>query len=67
MKKPALYIILFFVFLGPVLAYGQQPEVRKIWDKAPHNAFTDLIRYKSHFYCTFREGESHVPHDTTDK
>ena len=21
-------------------------EVRKIWDKAPHNAFTDLVRFK---------------------
>lgn len=66
MKKPALYIILFFIFSGPFFAYGQTPEVRKIWDQAPHNAFTDLIRYKSHFYCTFREGESHVPHDTTE-
>lgn len=23
-------------------------EARKIWDQAPHNAFTDLIRYSSH-------------------
>ena len=33
---------------------------RMIWDKAPHNAFTDLIRYKDLWYCTFREGEKHV-------
>jgi len=34
--------------------------VTKIWDKAPHNAFTDLIRWNGRFYCTFREGERHV-------
>lgn len=32
----------------------------KIWDKGNHNAFTDLIRYKGRFYCTFRESEAHV-------
>lgn len=37
--------------------------VRKIWDKAPHNAFTDLIRFKGDWYCAFREGESHVSDD----
>ncbi len=35
-------------------------ESVKIWDKAPHNAFTDLIRYNAHWYCAFREGQSHV-------
>ena len=35
-------------------------EVRKIWDKAPHNAFTDLIRFKGQWYCAFREGLGHV-------
>ena len=38
-------------------------EVRKIWDKAPHNAFTDLIHFKNQWYCTFREGEDHVCDD----
>ena len=38
-------------------------EVRKIWDKAPHNAFTDLIRFKGEWYCCFREGEKHVSPD----
>ncbi|MEJ7780411.1 MAG: hypothetical protein WKF68_12565 [Daejeonella sp.] len=35
-------------------------EVTKIWDQAPHNAFTDLLRFKGSFYCTFREGPGHV-------
>ncbi len=34
--------------------------VRKIWDGAPHNAFTDLVRWHERWYCTFREGQSHV-------
>ena len=36
-------------------------EVRKIWDKAAHNAFTDLIRFNNKWYCTFREADSHYP------
>lgn len=38
-------------------------EVQKIWDKAPHNAFTDLIRFKDVWYCVFREGQGHVSPD----
>ncbi|MCA9100114.1 MAG: exo-alpha-sialidase [Planctomycetales bacterium] len=38
-------------------------EVRKIWDEAPHNAFTDLVRFQDRWYCTFREGKAHVSPD----
>ena len=34
--------------------------VQKIWDKAPHNAFTDLIRWRDKWYCAFREGKGHA-------
>lgn len=34
-------------------------EVDRIWDQAPHSAFTDLIRYRGHWFCTFREGRGH--------
>jgi len=34
-------------------------EVRKIWDRAPHNAFTDLLRFQGRWLCVFREGEAH--------
>lgn len=37
--------------------------VRKIWDKAPHNAFTDLVRHGERWYCVFREGRAHVSPD----
>ncbi|MEY4938518.1 MAG: hypothetical protein RIQ93_253 [Verrucomicrobiota bacterium] len=35
-------------------------SVAKIWDAAPHNAFTDLIRFRERWFCTFREGQSHA-------
>lgn len=53
--------ILCFAFLGLSVSAQTDMEVLKIWDSAPHNAFTDLVRYRGAFYCTFREGVSHVP------
>ena len=38
-------------------------SVQKIWDQAPHNAFTDLVRFQDRWYCTFREGQDHTSHD----
>lgn len=38
-------------------------DVRKIWDSAPHNAFTDLTRFQDQWFCVFREGKAHVSPD----
>src|SRR5437867_1106396 len=38
-------------------------EARKIWDAAPHNAFTDLACFQGKWFCTFREGQGHVSPD----
>jgi len=38
-------------------------SVKRIWDAAPHSAFTDLIRFHDKWYCTFRESEAHVGGD----
>lgn len=38
-------------------------DVVKIWDAGKHNAFTDLIRFKEQWFCTFREGDAHVGGD----
>ena len=38
-------------------------ESTRIWDAAPHSAFTDLIRHKGRWICTFREGRGHVSAD----
>jgi hypothetical protein len=49
----------------PLAAAEPEPAVKlitlnKIWDQAPHNAFTDLIRFHDRWYCTFREGDGHA-------
>ena len=38
-------------------------SVTRIWDGGAHNAFTDLIRWRDRWYCTFREGDDHVGGD----
>src|SRR5262245_32039427 len=42
---------------------GEIVDVRKIWDRAPHNAFTDLLWHKDRWFCVFREGKAHVSPD----
>lgn len=37
--------------------------VKKIWDVGRHNAFTDLIRWRDRWYCSFREADAHVGGD----
>lgn len=37
--------------------------VKLLWDEAPHNAFTDLLFHRGHFWCAFREGSGHVSDD----
>jgi hypothetical protein len=38
-------------------------DVRMIWDAAPHNAFTGLVRFKDRWFIAFREGKAHVSPD----
>jgi len=38
-------------------------QVQKIWDQAPHNAFTDLVHHQGRWWCVFREGQGHVSPD----
>lgn len=35
-------------------------SAKKVWDEAPHNAFTDLVRFKDKWFLTFREAPGHV-------
>jgi hypothetical protein len=37
--------------------------LQKIWDRAPHNAMTDLIRFRNFWICVFREGGNHISPD----
>jgi len=56
--------VLIFLSCNMISSPAQTQEiysVNKIWDSAPHSAFTDLIKYGGKYYCTFREGTGHIP------
>jgi hypothetical protein len=61
------FVCLALVALAPASTHAAPEaglvEVRKIWDRAPHNAFTDLIRFNGEWFCVFREGKAHVSPD----
>ncbi len=42
---------------------AEMVDIRKIWDRAPHNAFTDLLWHQGQWLCVFREGKAHVSPD----
>ena len=64
--KPIFPLLLVASLAAGCGAPGAQlVSVRKIWDRAPHSAFTDLVRFQDRWYCIFREGESHVSSDGT--
>lgn len=46
--------------IRPQQTYPCLVSLKKIWDQAPHNAFTDLIFYRGKFLCVFRESDSHA-------
>ncbi len=62
-------IALCLALFGGIAAAATTPinaelvEVKKIWDDAAHNAFTDLVYFGDQFYCAFREGRGHVSAD----
>lgn len=35
-----------------------------IFNEAPHNAFTDLIKYNDNYFCVFREASTHDSYDS---
>jgi hypothetical protein len=63
--KQLLTIVMLVLFAAPLCA-AEPPKLvsaKKIWDEAPHNAFTDLIRFHDKWFCVFREGKGHVSPD----
>src|SRR3954468_10177861 len=64
------WLVCTAAFLVPTPARSAAPapapelvSVEKIWDRGAHNAFTDLIRWRDRWYCTFREADAHVGGD----
>ncbi len=68
MLKNLLCGLLPILFLGPITRGGEAEllDVVKVWDKSPHNAFTDLIRFHDAWYLAFREGPQHAVPPTKD-
>ena len=63
---PPLLLLLFTFGNSAQAASAPAPalvSVARIWDGGAHNAFTDLIRWRDRWYCTFREGDDHVGGD----
>ena len=66
MQNTKWLLALLFVLPAVVWAQETAPQkylisVERIWDRAPHSAFTDLVEFNGKLYCTFREGSGHVP------
>ena len=65
MRKLHLAIAILFAALAaccnrPAGETVTTVTVQKIYDEGTHAAFTSLARYKGKYYCSFREGWSHV-------
>ena len=60
MKRLLLCILV--CLLSMVHSYAARPRytVEKIWSNGQHCAFTSLIEFKGMYYCSFREGFSHI-------
>lgn len=67
MKHSFSLAIVFLTNIGGLVAAAPSTveliQVKKIWDEAPHCAFTDLTFWQGKFYCAFREGRRHVSTD----
>lgn len=68
MSRHILILVLSALALSVTSLTAQQPQaelvsVEKIWDKAKHNGFTDITRFKNLFICAFREGDDHIGGD----
>ncbi len=62
LTRVARWVVLTFALAGAVRA-AELVEVRRIWNEAHHNAFTDLIRWHDRWWCSFRESTAHVGGD----
>ena len=71
MKRTGVIIAALFLAFFPLDVSGQSEKavkysysVQKIWDKGTHAAFTSLIEFKGRYWCSFREGFSHIFDDS---
>ena len=61
MRKLGFMFILSVLFLTACKGPGSYSySVERIWDRGTHAAFTSLIEFNGRYYCSFREGYSHI-------
>ena len=65
MKRKGCYLFAMLLWCSffMVPSWGQSTikvTVDKIWDQGTHAAFTSLVKFNGKYYCTFREGYSHI-------
>ena len=63
MKKMRIIMSCIVALLATISASAQQISysVSKIWgDGVKHCAFSSLVHFKGRYYCSFREGASHI-------
>ncbi len=60
--KTLIFLFLYIIVFQTQASQKNIPKdikIKKIWDSAEHNAFTDLIKFNGYYYCSFREGSVH--------
>lgn len=55
-----LLSLIFVVISSQATAQQIDYSIKQIWSNGSHCAFTSIERFKGRYYCTFREGESHI-------
>ena len=55
-----LILCVFICLSGMACSYARNYTVEQIWSNGQHCAFTSLIEFKGMYYCSFREGFSHI-------
>jgi hypothetical protein len=61
MKRIFYLFALIFALSSTSAAAQQIPySVKQIWSNGSHCAFTSIERFKGRYYCSFREGATHI-------
>ena len=61
MKKLLCLFTLFLSFASTNISAQQSSySVKQIWSNGSHCAFTSIARFQGRYYCTFREGATHI-------
>jgi hypothetical protein len=60
-KVSAIACLLAFCMSAQAQPKEETMDLRRIWDRGGHNAFTDIAFFKNKLYVVLREGAGHIP------